>query len=195
MQHKKLFSGECVKRLTDTHSKRIMDLFMAKLKQIVAGLTRQMSRKLDDLSKANKELAKLAEAYQRYRDISERIAPISESAKISLALVMNLPRIVAIEGDAYDPKNREECERAMQDSDTIPFSPSDMELESYPLWKIIREILRQVPEMRVYELEAHLKNFGVVTIRSAIESALATHTEQFKITKRGREKFVALKGA
>ena len=53
MQRSKLFLGECVKHLTDTHSKRIMDLFMAKLKQIVAGLTRQMSRKLDDLSKAN----------------------------------------------------------------------------------------------------------------------------------------------
>lgn len=168
---------------------------MAKLKQLVAGLTRQMSRKLDDLSEANKELAKLAEAYQRYRDISERIAPVSESAKISLALVLNLPRKVNMDGDAYDPKDREECEKAMQDSGAIPFGPSDLELDVYPLWKIIREILRQVPEMRVYELEAHLKNFGVDTIRSAVESALATHHGQFKTTKRGREKFVALKGA
>jgi len=47
--------------------------------------------------------------------------------------------------------------------------------------------------MRVYEIEAHLKSFGLQVNRMAIESALKTHHKQFHITNRGREKFVAWK--
>ena len=72
---------------------------------------------------------------------------------------------------------------------------TDLDVSRFPLWKIIREIIRQVTEIRVYELEAHLRGFGVKTTRSAIESALLTHRKEFRIEKRGREKFVSLKGA
>jgi hypothetical protein len=64
-----------------------------------------------------------------------------------------------------------------------------------PLWKLIREIVRQVPEIQVIDLENSLKQLRINPSRAAIESALETHRKEFRIVKRGREKFVSLKGA
>ena len=44
-----------------------------------------------------------------------------------------------------------------------------------------------------YAMEAHLRQFGIVTSRSALESCLKTHRKQFRIRTQGREKFVAWK--
>lgn len=162
---------------------------MAKLKDIIAGLSQQSFRKLEAVAKVNEELNQLRDAYQRYQEKSAWMVPESESAKIGMALVFSAPLKMS-DADPYDPKYR----RVLEDVGTdIDVHPDDLDLSRYPLWKIMREILRQVPEMRVYELEAHLKSFGVDAKRSAIESAIKTHRKQFKVIPRGREKFVAWK--
>ena len=184
---------DCTNYLTDMQSLCSLS-DMAKFKDIVAGLSRQTSRKTAEIADATRELNRLLESYQRYRELSARIEPERESAKIGLALIMSMPVRVNLAADAFDPRFQEETQREMeQASHAVEVDLADLDLSKYPLWKIIREVLRQVPEMRVYELEAHLKTFGVDAERSAIESALNTHRKQFKITKRGREKFVAWK--
>ena len=161
---------------------------MARFKDIVAGLSRQTARKSEVVAKTHDELNRLLEAHQRYEELSVWVGTESESTQIGMALLFGAPMKTKPHIDAYDLKGLGDAENDIQ------LDAAAMNLSRYPLWKIIREILRQVPEMRVYELEAHLKAFGVPKAqRSAIESAIKTHRKQFKVTKRGREKFVAWK--
>jgi hypothetical protein len=164
---------------------------MAKFKDIVTGLSRQTIRKVEEVGKAQDELNRLLENYQRYCELSARIGPESESAQIGAALLFNVPIKLHSEVNPYPLSERDirEMEDAMREG--IEVDPKTLDLGQYPLWKIMREILRQVPEMRVYELEAHLRQFGIVTSRSALESCLKTHRKQFRVRTQGREKFVA----
>jgi len=184
--------AECVFSLTDTHSLGIV-AFVARLKDIISGLQRRTSRQTDDLRKARIEQRALIEACERLRDLAAWLKPQEESWRICTALMLNTPqeeKAIITQADSAPDRNEEpELDR------DIPFmSPRDVNLSHYPLWKIIREIIRQTVDIRVYELQTHLKAFGVDTTRSAIESALLTHREEFRITKHGREKFVSLRG-
>jgi hypothetical protein len=57
----------------------------------------------------------------------------------------------------------------------------------------MREIVRQVPQIQVVELDILLRRLNWKVSRAAIESALETHKEAFRIIRKGRQKFVALK--
>jgi hypothetical protein len=63
------------------------------------------------------------------------------------------------------------------------------------LWEVMVAIVEQKPGIQVIELQLALEHFGRKTSRQAIESALATHKNEFETKVRGREKFVSLKGA
>ncbi len=165
---------------------------VARLKDIVAGLNRQTSRKCEAIRKATDDMSELLEPYQRYRELSEWIKPEQESARIGLALLLNIPMKDNPKVDALDSVDPSDFEKPKM---LLAVSEADLDLSKYSLWRIIREVVRQTTEIRVYELEAHLKAFGIKTNRTAIESALATHLREFRITKRGREKYVSLKGA
>ncbi len=164
---------------------------VARFKDIVLGITQQTSRKCEEMSKELGELNQLRDAYQRYRELSAQMEAKERSLKIGFALLFNTPT-------KDNPNNwyasPEELEEKYQDAGVV-VGTDDLNLSKFPLWQVIREIVKQVPEVRVYELEAHLREFGMNASRPAIESALATHPKEFKITKRGREKFVSLKGA
>jgi hypothetical protein len=165
---------------------------VARLKDIVVGLNRQTSRKCAAIRNATDEMGELLEPYQRYRELSEWVKPEQESARIGLALLLNLPTRIDPKVDAINPVELGDFDKPKM---LLAVSEADLDLTTYSLWRIIREIVRQTTEIRVYELEAHLKAFGIKTNRTAIESALATHAREFRITKRGREKYVSLKGA
>lgn len=159
---------------------------MARFKDIVSGLRQQTDRKCAELEKDAEELARHRESYQRYREISAQMETKERSVKVGFALLYQTP-----EGDAYVTKHLER----LQETTGIALEADDLDPNEVSLWRVIREVLRQNPEIRLFELENHLKNFGVKTTRPAIDSALATHPKEFKTVKRGREKYVSLKGA
>lgn len=163
---------------------------MARLKDIMSGISSQTSRKLSTLADNRAELNQLLGAFQRYRELSARIESDSESARIGLALMLNVPTKTHPDINPYplSAEEMQEMDEAAKDAEIVP---ETLDLGQYPLWKIMREILRQVPDMRVYELEAHLKAFGIPAERSAIESSINAHRRQFPVTMKGREKFVA----
>jgi hypothetical protein len=161
-------------------------------KHIVTGLGEQLGREHRALQDANDELSKLREAAQRFRMLESAVRTQEESFKICAALLMNAPTLKAKVGDGFALSDGEVD--ALCEQSGLAISPEELDIENYPLWKVIREVLKQTSEIRIYELESHLKTFGVKTSRSAIESAIITHKKEFKVTKRGREKFVALKG-
>ena len=110
--------------------------------------------------------------------------------KIGYALLFSAPLRVNANVDAYAGPDQD----FSQNSEDLAIDPSELELSRFSLWRVVREIVRQTAGIRAYELEAHLKQFGLKkATRPAIGSALLTHSTEFRITKRGREKYVSLK--
>lgn len=166
-------------------------IVMPRLKDIVAGLGKQSARIHQELVTASDERSRLLEAAQRFRELEETIRTREESLSITYSLLLTgIPQKIGADGDAFASAVDE-----MPDESAEGIKIDFADISDYPLWKIMRELVRQTSEIRVYELESHLKSFGVKTTRSAIESALVTHRKEFKVYKRGREKYVALKGA
>ncbi len=167
-------------------------LSVARFKDIVAGLARQTSRRSEELARDVDELNKLRDGYQRYRELAAQVESKERSVKLGYALLLNVPVRENPNGDSYADLDRIEEEG---ESLGIAMSEKDLDLSAFSLWRVIREVVRQTTKIRVFELEDHLKHFGLKASRPAIESALATHPNEFRIIKRGREKYVSLKGA
>ena len=167
-------------------------LGMARLKDIVSGLHQQMNRDCAELAEANAELEKIRAAYQRFRDLSALVQAKEARVKIGAAMLTN------ISFREFDEKGEIVQRRAgieIPDEAGIIFEKDSLKLTNFSLWRIIREIVRQTAEIRVYELEKHLRDFGLKVTRAAVESAITTHPREFSTRKHGREKYVSLKGA
>jgi hypothetical protein len=163
---------------------------MARFKDIVSGLAQQTSRKATELARDLEELNSLRESWQRYHELTKQVESKERSIKIGYALLFNAPLKANPKADAYTVPDSE----YLRDTEALALDPNDLDPAKFSLWRVIREVIRQTAEIRVFELEAHLKQFGLKkATRPAIESALATHPKEFRITKRGREKFVSLK--
>lgn len=165
-------------------------LGVARFKDIIRGLSAQTLRKSDELTKDREEMNKLRDAYQRYRELSEQADAKERTLKIGLALLLCTPTKDDLKDGAYIRATHQ-----AQEAFGVPVESRELELSAYSLWRVIREVVRQAGTLRVFELEEHLRAFGVKATRPAIESALTTHSKEFRITKNGREKFVSLKGA
>ncbi len=165
---------------------------MARLRDIVSGLTQQTLRKSAELTSDYEKLNKLRVSWQSYLELSKRIESEERRFNIGLALLRSGPVKVNPSGNAHaDPQYTREMRKEVEE---LAVDIADLDLSKVSLWRVIREIVRQTAEIRVCELEAHLKSFGVKKAsRPAIECALDTHPKEFKLSKRGREKFVSLK--
>lgn len=181
------------KRLLTSLMSHYSLLDMARLKDIVSGLGQQTSRKSEELARDLEELNNLRASWQRYHELSKQIESKERTIRIGYALLLSAPLKVNLKGNAYATEKGRQQE-VEQEADNLAIDADDLDLSKFSLWRVIREVVRQTAEIRVYELEAHLKQFGLKkATRPAIESALATHPKEFRIVKRGREKFVALK--
>jgi hypothetical protein len=179
--------------LTSLMSRYIV-MGMARFKDIVSGITQQTSRKSLELAKDLEELNSLRASWQRYSELSKQIESKERTVKIGFALLFNAPMKANPRADAYSSSNREYLGEMQQEANDLAIGVTDLDLSSFSLWRVIREVVRQTAEIRVFELEAHLKSFGLKkATRPAIESAFITHPKEFKLTKRGREKFVSLR--
>jgi hypothetical protein len=166
---------------------------MARFEDIVTGLARQTSRKHNELTRDLEELDTLRTSWQRFQELSKQVDSKQRMVKIGYALLLSAPVRVKVDADAFAPPSDKELKDQAQGLG-LALNADELDLSNFPLWKVIREVVRQTAEIRVYELEAHLKQFGLKkATRPAIESALSTHPKEFRVVKRGREKFVSLK--
>lgn len=163
-------------------------LDMARFKDIVAGLSHQTTRKADELARDLEELNALRPSWQRYQELSKQIESTQRRVALGYALLFQAPIKVKADVDAFAAPDSDFYEHR-----ALEINMDDLELSNFPLWRVMREIVRQTAEIRVYELEAHLKQFGVKASRPAIESALTTHPKEFRLRNHGREKYVSLK--
>ena len=69
----------------------------------------------------------------------------------------------------------------------------DREKGGYKLWEMIEVYLRYVREAQIGNIAHFLEWIGLTNNRQAIDSAVVTHPERFRIEKRGREKYISLR--
>ncbi len=154
---------------------------MPRFPDILDGLRKQRMSDADDIRKIGEELGNLRAAYQRYRELTGNLESKVERVKIAMALLADQ------EGDDLGSAFE------FLDSVGIPVeAPNDIREET-PLWKMIREVVRQVEELRIVELENVMSSLRIKASRQALESAIEAHKRTFKTRRSGREKFVALK--
>lgn len=162
--------------------------YLVRTREIIRGLAIQSSRDENSIRQMRKKCDVLYPAYLQYRELEEAINEKRERVRMVNSILLNVPQVVK-EGDAFAAPRRRSLE---EETNSDPVEIGD--ISEFSLWKIIREILRLVPKMQIVVLENNLKNLGISVSRAAIESALETHKTEFKITRQGRKKFVALKG-
>jgi hypothetical protein len=160
---------------------QLSNRLVARCQDIIEGLAAQLKADTSDAQKISEEMSTLRSAFTRYRDLSAQMDGKTE-------------RIKAVLGVLADSKEKEIGDTfELLDSLGIPSEvPSDIRSKT-PFWKLLREIVRQVTEMQIVELEHTLPHFGISISRQAIESALKTHKDVFRVRKQGREKFVSVK--
>ena len=73
-------------------------------------------------------------------------------------------------------------------------SKDGKEKSGYKLWEMIEVYLRFVREAQIANIAHYLAWIGMTTSVQAIDSAVCTHSERFVIERRGREKFIRLRG-
>ena len=153
------------------HNRRVL-----RKSQIEKALTQQTKDDSAELKRLSNEMDSLRSAYTRYKDLE--IAARNKEERIINALAV-------MDSAGYD-------QLKAIDSSGVNV---DVDRDNVPLWKMMREIVRQVSEIQIIELENLLADFGIPVSRAAIDSALKTHKDVFRTVVKGREKYVSLKGA
>jgi len=156
---------------------------MARFPDIVDGLEKQVAADASEIRKTGMELRKLRAAYLRYRDLTENLESRIERVKIVLGLLAEQKKW-----------NVEEAVPFLDELGIEIETPADIRDET-SLWKLIREVVRQVEELRIVELENVMRELKVKASRQALEAAIDAHQRTFQVRRSGREKFVSLKGA
>jgi hypothetical protein len=185
------FAGESILVLDIVDSLWYRDV-MARLKDILIGLENQSNLDSEQVRTLEAEREALRPAHARFRELSELLEPKQERLGIEVGLLFSRPLKVKV-GGIWTQEDEEAARKAARYSKPIPVSSEQMDISKIPLWKIIREIVRHGSQMRIVNLQNTLKAFGIDVRRQTIESSLATHKKEFKITPRGRERYVSLK--
>jgi hypothetical protein len=176
----------------DNMDSQLYRWLMARLKDIIAGLSHQTNLDTEQVNALLHERESLRPAYLRFQELSEQLEPKQERLSISVSLLLSSP-IKVKAGAKWIEDDDEAAQESARESIPIPIRAEQMDLSSIPLWKIIREIVRHGSQMRIVNLQNTLKAFGINVRRQTIESSLAVHKSEFKTTLRGREKYVSLK--
>lgn len=148
-----------------------------------ADVERMMHQRLEhecaSMQSVRKELAELASAYNRYVDLKTEVDSRSKRIK----------RLMAILGpDSIAGLGTDEVQ-----SELDLQGESDGLREELSLWRAIEEYLIIAGETKVGDVQGFFSAMNYEVTRQAIESALRSHANKFRVVKRGREKYISLK--
>ena len=131
------------------------------------------------LIELDKQLNELRPKFVKYKDLSSERAEVEQRIRVLLAILGYL---------LSEEELRDLCERP-----GVQIESPVKERDQTSLWRVLRELVRQVNEIRIVDLEAVLKQYGFKVSRQAIESAIETHKKTFRSERKGRERFVSLR--
>lgn len=160
---------------------RSLVLLIVRLADIERALRQQFSEDAKQLKLNHEKQNKLRPMVMQFRDLEK-----DEKARST-----RMRRIIATLG----PDEFETLDKSMRAGKDVSKTIGTVTTDDLPLWEVMAAIVEQKPGIQVIELQLALEHFGRKTSRQAIESALATHRNEFETKIRGREKFVSLKGA
>ena len=137
-----------------------------------------------NLRSVRQKMQELAPAYNRYLDLDREL----DSRRYRMSIILGLlgpdriPEIVKADNTACLGEALEEQK------------PLHELREKLRLWRAVREYVRMAGTSKIADVHGFLDWAGLKDVtRQAIESALKQHEDTFEITKRGHERFVALK--
>lgn len=158
--------------LTYVHSTDTIPV-MAGYFQVRAALRTQFDADCREIAKLRSEQESVREAHLRFLDLQQQVEGKER-------------RLLATGALLRDPVIEKQLASA-----GVPVSEGWR--ENIKLWRLIAEVARQFQKTQVVEVGRILFECGFETTRQSIESALRTHASRFRITRRGREKYVSLK--
>src|SRR5208282_1781953 len=148
-------------------------------------MRQRLEHECASLQPLRKEMDKLASAYNRYVDLKGEID--SRGKRIQ--------RLMAVLGVEYvDAKILAANDSAIAEEANLQGHPDELRA-NFSLWRAIREYLLVIGgEAKVGDIQHFLEasNFDKCG-RQAIESALRSHDNVFRVVKRGRDKYISLK--
>jgi hypothetical protein len=150
---------------------------------IIGSLQKRVKHDAVRASKIRTRLADLSEAYNEYVDLRRELEQRRS----------DIEKIRATLGPEHDKTVRELIDHCELDSEA--WKPVTVLRSNLSLWEAMQHMLLAAGEARVVELQESLEALGIKASRQAIESALETHPSVFRTAKRGRDKYVSLKGA
>jgi hypothetical protein len=153
---------------------------VARYQDVTEALTTQLTNDLGQLRAMQDEQAKIRATYLRFLDIEKQKRGLVERVETTACLLL-----------AKGPAEGTADMRGYLENVGLVI-PKDWR-SHVPTWRVIAEIVRQFPKTQVVEIVRILERLGFQVTRQAVESALTTKADKFRITKRGREKFVSLR--
>lgn len=139
-----------------------------------------------------------ASAAKRLTEIHKRQNDLHSSYREYLDLVEDAKRyerrVARIDAALSESEHFEDMKQSQKDGKDISNKVAVVTNSATPLWEIMLAILEETGEIQVIELELVLNSLGLETGRSALESALKTHPNEFRIRGDRHGKFVSLKG-
>ena len=184
MPQAEVLPNDYTKTLTSTHSKR--SVFLMRYGDIPKRLLQAHGDATKRLNAVHDRMNELSSAYREYIDLEDQAGRYEERMKRIVAALREMHEFEDVGKSARAGKNV---------SKTIGIA---MDAYAVPLWEMMVVILEEFGELRVVEMEAAFDQLGVKTSRSAIESAIKTHKNHFRVRPGGassRAKFISLKGA
>jgi len=155
---------------------RLYKRIMPRKQDVVHALREQLDADAKALTKVLDEQNSLRAAHIRFMNLQEDARQKMARVKRLTALLADLP---------------DTASKAKQ----FGIMVEDPIFDETPLWEKIVEVLRQTGELQVVDLHQVLNEIitSYEVTRQSLESALTTHSKEFQIKRRGREKYVSLK--
>jgi len=183
-------NNEATKLLTDVVS--VLDngsACMAQFEALLEQLQYRLRHECRRIKEIRKEMAspvtqtRLMDAYNRYRDLLAELDAKREA----------IDKLVGTIGPDHMLRTMKEDPTDLI-GDTVEIAPSVADYrKDLPLWEAMKQILIDAQEMRENELLLFLSYLGFRTSPAAIQSALRTHQETFKVRNEGRKKSISLR--
>jgi hypothetical protein len=154
------------------------------LKDTMEAIRNRLVHDAARLEEISKQMGELSRSYNLYVDLLRERESHENSAQ----------KLIGLLGpDQYF--NAMTTDETVTIVDKIEEAPGAATLrQELSLWEAVKQFLRFVPEARIREILEFFKLVGIEATRQAVESSIRAHPKTFRVIKRGREKFVSLKG-
>ncbi len=155
---------------------------MPTITDVWSALAQRLDHQRIRLGKIRARRDELRAAYEEYRDLTREMEDRTESVK----------RIGGLLGPKGLSGSRVDIRAIIQEAldGSLPLDDLRKQLT---LWEALFEYLSCVDEAQVDDIRSFCTSVGVKTSRASLESALKTHANMFRIMKRGKQKWLALK--